>query len=73
MRNQQAIAHQLMQLVVTAAANAISGTGRRLAQLRSGIGSLFLEAKIKTSPSRPRKVKISKTRYPVDYNASLLK
>ncbi|TCS42999.1 IS4 family transposase [Reinekea marinisedimentorum] len=62
-----------VQLVVMAAANPISGTGRRLKELRSGIGSLFLEAKTKTRPSRPRRVKISKTRYPVDYNAAPLK
>ena len=60
-----------VQLIVMAAANPVSGTGRRLSELRSGIGSLFLERRPR--PTTPRTVKISKTRYPVDRNAAPLK
>src|SRR5690606_24357129 len=52
-------------------ANPLSGTGRRLSELRTGIGSLFLERR--SRPTTPRTVKMSKTRYPVDCNAALLK
>jgi len=60
-----------VQLIVMAASNPLSGTGRRLSALRSGIGSLFLERR--SRPTTPRTVKISKTRYPVDRNAAPLK
>ena len=58
-------------LVVMAGAQPASKTGRRLKDLRSGISNLFLERK--SRPSRPRMVKMSKTRYPVNYNAAPLK
>lgn len=60
-----------VQLIVMANANPLSGTGRRLSELRSGIGSLFL--KRRSRPTTPRTVKMSKTRYPVDRNAAPLK
>lgn len=60
-----------VQLIVMAAANPISGTGRRLSELRSGIGSLFLDNRPR--PTTPRTVKISKTRYAVNRNAAPLK
>ena len=60
-----------VQLIVMAAANPLSSTGKRLSALRSGIGSLFLENRPR--PTTPRTVKISKTRYPVDRNAAPLK
>ena len=60
-----------VQLIVMAAANPISATGRRLAELRAGIGGLFLDRRPR--PSRPRTVKISKTRFPVDRKAAPLK
>ena len=44
--------------------------GGRLSQLRSGLGSLFLDHRPR--PSRPRTMKISKTRYPVDRKAAPL-
>ncbi len=59
-----------VQLIVMAAANPASATGRRLSQLRSGIASLFLDHRPR--PTRPRTVKISKTRYPVDRKAAPL-
>ena len=59
------------QLIVMAASNPLSGTGRRLSELRSGVGSLFL--KRRSRPTTPRTVKISKTRYQVDRNAAPLK
>lgn len=60
-----------VQLIVMAAANPVSATGRRLSALRSGIGGLFLDHRPR--PPRPRTVKISKTRYPVNRNAAPLK
>jgi len=60
-----------VQLIVMAAANPVSGTGRRLSQLRSGLAGLFIDHRPR--PSTPRTVKISKTRYPVDRNAAPLK
>lgn len=60
-----------VQLIVMAAANPISATGRRLSALRAGIGGLFLDHRPR--PSRPRTVKISKTRYPVERKAAPLK
>lgn len=59
------------QLIVMAAAQPLSKTGARLSELRSGIASLFLENRPR--PSRPRTVKISKTRYPVNRDAIPLK
>lgn len=59
------------QLIVMAASNPLSGTGRRLSELRSGVGSLFL--KRRSRPTTPRTVKMSKTRYQVDRNAAPLK
>lgn len=60
-----------VQLIVMAGSNPISGTGRRLSELRAGVGSLFLERR--SRPTTPRTVKMSKTRYPVDRNAAPLK
>ncbi|TBU81017.1 IS4 family transposase [Pseudomonas dryadis] len=60
-----------VQLIVMAAANPVSATGRRLAELRGGIGGMFLDHRPR--PGRPRTVKISKTRYPVDRKAAPLK
>ncbi|RUM54905.1 MAG: IS4 family transposase, partial [Marinomonas sp.] len=45
--------------------------GTRLAHLRSGIGELCIN--YRSRPSRPRTVKINKTRYPVNRNAAPLK
>nr|WP_231757054.1 IS4 family transposase [Microbulbifer elongatus] len=59
------------QLIVMAAAQPLSRTGARLSELRAGIGNLFLEDRPR--PSRPRTVKISKTRYPVNRRAAPLK
>ncbi|MCF5284574.1 transposase, partial [Pseudomonas syringae] len=60
-----------VQLIVMAAANPISATGRRLSELRAGVGGLFLDHRPR--PSRPRTVKISKTRFPVNRKAAPLK
>lgn len=70
-RFKPACQHIAVQLIVMANANPLSGTGRRLSELRSGIGSLFLERR--SRPTTPRTVKMSKTRYPVDHNAAPLK
>jgi hypothetical protein len=59
------------QLIVMAAAQPLSRTGARLAELRAGIGNLLLDRRPR--PSRPRSVKISKTRYPVNRKADPLK
>ena len=59
------------QLIVMAAAQPLSRTGARLSELRAGLGSLFLEDRPR--PSRPRTVKINKTRYPENRNAAPLK
>lgn len=59
------------QLIVMAAAHPMSKTGARLSELRSGVASLFLEKRPR--PPRPRAVKISKTRYPVNREAAPLK
>ncbi|MEQ3636639.1 MAG: IS4 family transposase, partial [Thalassolituus sp.] len=59
------------QLIVMAAAQPRSRTGARLVELRAGLGNLFLEERPR--PSRPRTVKINKTRYPVNRNAAPLK
>ncbi len=60
-----------VQLIVMAAARPLSRTGARLSELRAGIASLFLDNRPR--PSRPRTVKISKTRYPVNRQAAPLK
>lgn len=60
-----------VQLIVMAAANPISATGRRLSELRAGVGGLFLDHRPR--PSRPRTVKISKNRFPVNRKAAPLK
>lgn len=59
------------QLIVMAQAQPISKTGTRLAHLRSGIGELCIN--YRSRPSRPRTVKINKTRYQVNRNAAPLK
>ena len=59
-------------LIVMARARPVSKTGRRLKDLRGGVGNLFLGRK-QTRPNRPRLVKMSKTRYPVNHNAAPLK
>lgn len=48
-----------------------SKTGARLSELRGGVASLIIENRPR--PSRPRSVKMNKTRYPVNRNASPLK
>lgn len=58
-------------LVIMAEAKPESKTGMRLKELRSGISSLFLVRKPR--PGRPRIVKMSKTRYPVNRKAAPLK
>lgn len=59
------------QLIVMAGAQPASRTGARLSEMRAGIGNLFLDDRPR--PSRPRSVKISKTRYPVNRKAAPLK
>ncbi|GAA4493283.1 hypothetical protein GCM10023095_03210 [Pseudaeromonas paramecii] len=59
------------QLAIMAGALSPSHTQRRLNELRGCIGSMFIEKRPR--PSRPRAVKISKTRYPVDRKAAPLK
>lgn len=59
------------QLIVMAGAQPVSRTGARLSEMRAGIGNLFLDNRPR--PSRPRSVKISKTRYPVNRKAAPLK
>ena len=59
------------QLVVMAGACSQGKTASRLKDLRSGLAALFITRR--SRPSRPRSVKISKTRYPVNRNAAPLK
>ena len=59
------------QLAIMAGALSPAHTPRRLEELRGCIGSMFIEKRPR--PSRPRAVKISKTRYPVNRNAAPLK
>jgi len=59
------------QLVVMAGAVSPGHTPRRLKELRGSLATLFIEKRPR--PSRPRAVKISKTRYPVNRQASPLK
>ena len=56
------------QLIVMAAAQPVSRTGARLSELRAGVASLFMISRPR--PSRPRTVKMPKTRYAVDRNAA---
>ncbi|MFB2855447.1 hypothetical protein ACE1BL_10665, partial [Aeromonas allosaccharophila] len=51
------------QMAVMAGALSPAHTPRRLAELRGSIGVMFIEKRPR--PSRPRAVKISKTRFPV--------
>jgi IS4 transposase len=60
-----------VQLIVMADALSPSKTGARLRDLRGGVASLLIENRPR--PSRPRSVKMSKTRYPVNRSASPLK
>lgn len=60
-----------VQLIVMADAQPVSGTGRRLSELRSGVSGLIVQRRPRRT--RPRTVKISKSRYPVDRNAAPLK
>ena len=60
-----------VQLIIMAAANPISATGRRLSELRAGVAGMFLDHRPRLS--RPRTVKIPKTRFPMDRWAVLLK
>ena len=60
-----------VQLVVMADALSPGKTGARLSELRGGVASLLIENRPR--PSRPRAVKMSKTRYPVNRNAAPLK
>jgi hypothetical protein len=59
------------QLIVMAGAVSLSHTPRRLSELRGSLSNLFIEKRPR--PSRPRAVKISKTRYPVNRSAAPLK
>ncbi len=70
-RFKQAYQYIAAQLIVMAAAQPLSRTGARLSELRSGVAGLFLDDRPR--PSRPRTVKISKTRYPVNRRAAPLK
>lgn len=60
-----------VQLIVMADALSPGKTGARLRELRGGVASLIIENRPR--PSRPRTVKMSKTRYPVNRNAAPLK
>jgi len=59
------------QLIVMAGAVSPSHTPRRLSELRGSVATLFIEKCPR--PSRPRAVRISKTRYPVNWRAAPLK
>lgn len=63
--------HIASHLVVMAGAVSPSHTPRRLEELRGSIGVLFITKRPR--PARPRTVKMSKTRYPVNRNAAPLK
>ena len=60
-----------VQLIVMADALSPGKTGARLSELRGGVASLIKENCPR--PSRPRTVKMSKTRYPINRSASPLK
>ena len=59
------------QLIVMAGAVSPGHTPRRLKELRGCLGDLFIEKRPR--PSRPRAVKISKSRYPINRQAIPLK
>lgn len=59
------------QLIVMAGALSVGNTPKRLSELRGNIAALFIQKRPR--PSRPRAVKISKTRYPVNHKAAPLK
>lgn len=59
------------ELINMAIAVSPANTPKRLKNLRGNIAVLFLQKRPR--PSRPRAVKISKTRYPINYKASPLK
>jgi hypothetical protein len=59
------------QLILMAGALSPGNTPRRLAELRGNVAALFIQKRPR--PSRPRAVKISKTRYPVNHKAAPLK
>lgn len=59
------------QLIVMAGALSPGKTPGRLAELRGNVAALFIQKRPR--PSRPRAVKISKTRYPVNHKAAPLK
>lgn len=59
------------QLIVMACAVSPAHTPRRLKEMRGCVASMFIEKRPR--PSRPRAVRISKTRYPVNWRASPLK
>ncbi|PIN60200.1 IS4 family transposase, partial [Pseudomonas syringae pv. actinidiae] len=63
--------HIASHLVVMAGAVSPSHTPRRLEELRGSIGVLFITKRPR--PARPRAVKMSKTRYPVNRKAAPLK
>ncbi|WP_339470750.1 IS4 family transposase [Pseudomonas sp. EL_65y_Pfl1_R83] len=63
--------HIASHLVVMAGAVSPSHTPRRLEELRGSIGVLFITKRPR--PARPRAVKMSKTRYPINRNAAPLK
>lgn len=63
--------HIASHLVIMAGAVSPSHTPRRLEELRGSIGVLFITKRPR--PARPRAVKMSKTRYPVNRNAAPLK
>ncbi|MBD3768354.1 MAG: transposase, partial [Gammaproteobacteria bacterium] len=60
-----------VQLIVMADALSPGKTGARLSEIRGGVASLIIENRPR--PSRPRTVKMSKTRYPINRNAAPLK
>lgn len=59
------------QLIVMAGAVSLGNTPKRLKELRGSLCTVFKEKRPR--PSRPRAVKISKTRYPINRQASPLK
>lgn len=66
-----AFAYIASELIVMSGADSPSKTGRRLSDIRSGVASLCID--YRPRPSRPRSVKMSKTRYPVNRQAAPLK
>lgn len=70
-RFKQAYQYIAAQMIMMAAAQPLSRIGARMSELRSGIAGMFLDDRPR--PSRPRVVKISKTRYPVNRRDAPLK